>query len=345
LLNDTTANNHYGSRLVMRQIATYCEKVGIRIAHRVPRAEDWRAAKHIQHVDRAECVIVNGEGSMHGSRQNAARLALVADHCRRRGQKSFLINSVYENNSAEIARHLACFDLIFVRESRSQKALAAQGIAAEVAPDMSLSYVPAIHDTARQQRVLFTDSVNQDTSNRLYELSHEIPGAEFISLRAEQPRRSSFVGDWASVGAVKLMHGYAPKLWRKRAKAALKAEACRPEVITESLQQLLQRIAESRLIVTGRFHMICMALLTKTPFIAMPSNTSKIEGLLDDVGLPHRMAGDELSLDCVRELAGWHAGEPEKVETYLSHAQKAIAAMFDALRYQTRPATSRRAIS
>ena len=41
-------------------------------------------------------------------------------------------------------------------------------------------------------------------------------------------------------------------------------------------------------IVTGRFHMVCMAMLAGTPFIALPGNTHKIEGMLEDANLSNR---------------------------------------------------------
>ena len=78
--------------------------------------------------------------------------------------------------------------------------------------------------------------------------------------------------------------------------------------------------------------MVCMALLTKTPFIALPSNTQKIQGLLDDVGLPYRLSSDVVSLGKTSELACWRKGELEKIDAYLSHARQSIAAMFAALR-------------
>lgn len=51
---------------------------------------------------------------------------------------------------------------------------------------------------------------------------------------------------------------------------------------------LLKAVGQSRLVVTGRFHMVCACLLTKTPFIALKSNSHKIEGMLaaSDASLP-----------------------------------------------------------
>jgi polysaccharide pyruvyl transferase WcaK-like protein len=340
ILNDTSANDHYGSRLVMSQIRAHCASVGIHICHSVPRTEAWCDDRHIRHVDRGNCVIVNGEGSMHGPRKNATRLALVADYCRKRNQKCFLINSVYENISQEIAQQVARFDLVYVRESRSKRALAAQGIAAQVAPDISLSYTPTIPEAARRQGLLLTDSVRRDTSTRLFELSRQIADAQFISLRAEQPGRFAVVGDWVSRGVVALAGRYAPEATRKRAKKARHEGPQRSIEVANTLDELLLKLASSQLVITGRFHMVCMAMLTKTPFIALPSNTHKIEGLLEDSGLSHRLAFEDVSPHLITNLARWQPGELAMLATYLSRAKEAIAAMFEALRNETMLAPS-----
>jgi polysaccharide pyruvyl transferase WcaK-like protein len=38
------------------------------------------------------------------------------------------------------------------------------------------------------------------------------------------------------------------------------------------------------LYITGRFHGVCLAMMLKVPFLAIPSNSHKIEGLLEDCG-------------------------------------------------------------
>jgi len=47
----------------------------------------------------------------------------------------------------------------------------------------------------------------------------------------------------------------------------------------------IARIKEADLSVTGRFHAVCLAVATMTPFLSVASNSWKIEALLEDVGL------------------------------------------------------------
>ena len=332
VLNDTSSNDHYGSRLVMQQFRAGCAQVGIRIEHSVPVGEDWRSPKHIDHLDRAGCVIVNGEGSMHSSRQSALRLASAAEYCRQRSIKCFLINSVYENNSQEIADLVRSYDLIFVRESRSQGALAAQGLSAQVVPDVSLSYsAGASHRAIQRHGILFrTRSIRRlHVSFSNYREGRERESGE---LACAQSGGMATVQDWAVAGAVKLLRGYAPQSWRKHVKKATKKSG-QPfgHGMQPTLDHLLDKVAGSQLVITGRFHLVCLALLTRTPFIAMRSNTHKIEGLVEDIGIPEQYAPEAISLEGVRELSCWRKGELEKVDAYVAHARQSIAAMFNSL--------------
>ena len=317
----------------MQQLRACCAQVGIRIEHSVPVGEDWRSLEHIEHLGRARCVIVNGEGSMHSSRQSALRLASAAEYCRQRSIKCFLINSVYENNSQEIADLVRSYDLIFVRESRSQRALAAQGLSAQIVPDVSLSHSAGVSQRAIQRHgILFSDSVDQETSRQLLELSKTVGNAKAVSLRVPQSGGLATVQNWAVAGAVQILRGYAPQNWRKHVKKATKMST-QPfgHGMQPTLDDLLDKVAGSQLLVTGRFHLVCLALLTRTPFIAMRSNTHKIEGLVEDIGIPERYAPEPISLEAMRELSCWQKGELEKVDAYVAHARQSIAAMFNSL--------------
>lgn len=50
--------------------------------------------------------------------------------------------------------------------------------------------------------------------------------------------------------------------------------------------ELVKVISGADLYVTGQWHGICAALLARTPFVAIPSNSHKIEAFLDDLECP-----------------------------------------------------------
>jgi polysaccharide pyruvyl transferase WcaK-like protein len=86
------------------------------------------------------------------------------------------------------------------------------------------------------------------------------------------------------------------------------------------------------LIVTGRFHMVCLAMLARTPFIALEGNTHKIEGVLADANLSNRFCSalpDGLDL---LAWSKWHDEEFAALEAFLQEARSRISRMFFRIR-------------
>jgi hypothetical protein len=331
LLNDTSSKHHYGCRLVVDRIKAHCAATGIEISHCVKVGEDWRSPEHFPHIVSTQMVIVNGEGTLHHSRQKVLGLVSSAQFCHERNIKSFLINSVYQDNSDEIADMVRLFDLVFVRETRSQEALAAQGIRAQVVPDMSLSLPFSTAEYGgRRTGNIFTDSVVEELANRLYEVSKHAEDSQFVTLRVPSTdksitRKASDIG--RSLKLRNLGDGHTGKKGRLES-----SELPFRRATHATLAELLHHVATSRCVVTGRFHMVCLALLTKTPFLALPSNTYKIEGLLNDVGLKHRFISCEKVHQLLPQLSCWHEDETELVEAYLRRARRSIDEMFSSIR-------------
>jgi hypothetical protein len=68
------------------------------------------------------------------------------------------------------------------------------------------------------------------------------------------------------------------------------------------------------------------------PFLAISSNTPKIEGMLADAGLAgRRLAIEDLEIDEVRSRASWSRADEENRRRYVAAAEAGIAAMFDDL--------------
>jgi hypothetical protein len=98
--------------------------------------------------------------------------------------------------------------------------------------------------------------------------------------------------------------------------------------IRNNVHELCRQISGSSLIVTGRFHMVCLAMLARTPFIAVGGNTHKIEGLLADAGLTNRYVSS-LNNDIDPAVwSKWHDDELARVEAYLSKARSGVSRMF-----------------
>jgi hypothetical protein len=66
-------------------------------------------------------------------------------------------------------------------------------------------------------------------------------------------------------------------------------------------------LTTARVVLTGRHHGVCAAIMAGRPFVAMPSNSFKIEGFLQAIGLGHLMATDFDGLLRARDWAVGHA--------------------------------------
>ena len=80
------------------------------------------------------------------------------------------------------------------------------------------------------------------------------------------------------------------------------------------------------LYVTGRFHGVCLAIILNVPFLAFPSNSHKIEGILDDCGCPELLISELSRVEEKRELA---VKALERTRVYAEDAHKKIFQFYD----------------
>lgn len=101
------------------------------------RSEAARHGKIVKKGQEYDLLVVNGEGTMHhessGFRKKMAEIesALASD------KRVMLVNSVWQDNPQRYADILRRCERVVVREVLSQRALAEQGVSAEVAIDQS----------------------------------------------------------------------------------------------------------------------------------------------------------------------------------------------------------------
>jgi polysaccharide pyruvyl transferase WcaK-like protein len=105
---------------------------------------------------------------------------------------------------------------------------------------------------------------------------------------------------------------------------------------TDDTPELIAQIASARAICTGRYHALCFALQQNTPFIAVPSNSGKIEALLMDVGLPRNIyllyKRDHASLHNGLERAiDRHPTVEATIKAFNDSARQKIDDMFDSI--------------
>jgi len=98
-----------------------------------------------------------------------------------------------------------------------------------------------------------------------------------------------------------------------------------------SYMEALRRFALS---VTGRFHALCFALLTGTPFVAVASNSWKMEAIITDAGLRRdrligpRMLNPEIILD---NDWSYSPEERESIDRYIEGSRAKARTLFNSL--------------
>jgi hypothetical protein len=86
-----------------------------------------------------------------------------------------------------------------------------------------------------------------------------------------------------------------------------------------------------RLLVSGRYHAVTYAMLTRTPFVAVESNTPKISSMLQDAfgGTRRVVPAERLAEIDVEEYAEWAPGELVALDAFCARARASAEAMAD----------------
>lgn len=78
---------------------------------------------------------------------------------------------------------------------------------------------------------------------------------------------------------------------------------CMPMQRGISTSKYIEWLEGLDLYVTGRFHGVCLAALLAVPFLAMPSNSHKIEGILEDMNCSELLITDVGEVEAKQEIA------------------------------------------
>ncbi|PLX82075.1 MAG: hypothetical protein C0616_03145 [Desulfuromonas sp.] len=336
LVNDTSLSGHFGCRIVVDQIRRLAARNGIEIVATCAMGTPY--SQLCKRIDGFDLCLVNGEGTIHHDAPNGLTLVRVASFCRSRGIPAVLINALYQQNGPEFVDHVRNFDRVFVRDPLSLKEL--EGIVdAEVVPDLVLSSDPGMLGADKRSGILFTDHVNKNEARRLFDFAASLPGSTFLPMETLRPRlRRRKPSDrlrniWATCdyrlkkelfkalgGVVGSGNpGYVPF-------KAVMFKGC-------GMEDFLQALARCELFVTGRFHGICLAMLLRTPFLAVASNTFKVEALLAEAGLQRRLVDSvEDVTEQISANLSWTVGELEGVEALIENSQSSANNMFASIR-------------
>ncbi len=335
VLNDTAVIAHHGCKIVMKRILDQVPSWGVDVKT-VSVYSDWRVFQ--KDIDSAIAVIVNGEGTLHHSADRGWRLVEVAPHCRQRGIPVFLINTVWQDNSQEMADMAADFLIRSVRESRSRQQMQTQGLDARMVPDLTLGFDYSADDRQRAG-LLYSDAVGMPVTDLIFRLYRKRQDGLFISLEPPVESRDNY----STTVAERLEPGPGSDLKRARQLARTRFfkkaliirgklkywwRSRRGHIVERPVDDFMALLESSELVITGRFHVVCLCLVTGTPFLAVASNSHKVEGMLEDAGLSHRLVSPQKLGNMLDKPPVWSEEDSRLAADFVAMAREAQEALF-----------------
>lgn len=319
IFNDTSVLHHYGCNAVMSNLCTFAVNSNLEPSFFWPVGVDWRP--HVTRLKRVltnyQAIIVNGEGTIHNPRARAkAKILLeLPQLASELAIPIYLVNSTIHNLDPDHLKMLLKFNGIFVRDTASKRLLLDANISSSVVPDLSC-FSPSLSEEIKirsNSRILVTGSVVEE-KNRILKSFAKKNSFDFKDIYFKKRDILTRVFSRAKSKCV-----FTPE--QKRITAP------------NRYQDWLPYVKQYELLVTGRFHAVSLSLLTGTPFLAVDSNTPKINNLLLDVfGNTHRIVEiHEMSQICKNQNSkkyDFDAKERDAIKKYLTSGYDSCLSMF-----------------
>lgn len=295
IVNDTSTSQHYGCDLVMASLRSLLSRAGMDVVGSFPVRKDWR--RHPELLPAAgevDGIVVNGEGSIHRS-ETRARARFLPEIAR--FAREHLGVPAFLVNSTIFQVSDAVLDDIRAFDRCYVRDTASRELLqrAGIEADVvpDLSMAHPMPARGNREGVLVTDSVVSDRREALRQFALD-QGHDYLPM-----------------GRIHYPEGVEPPL----------------------LPEFLARVAGSRLVVTGRFHVACICLAVGTPFIAIESNSPKISFLCRDILGGRRRVWSEQGLERGRILdyAAWNAQESARLALLQARARMAAESMAESI--------------
>lgn len=268
IINDTRVTSHYGCMLVMENLLALLAKNGVEVLWTWDVSVDWRKHKNkILKMPKVDAIIVNGEGTIHHSkdRKFAKALAEFAEFSNKiLKTPSYLINAtLYKNDAIEYLK-LKEYRAIYVRDKGSLEELNSFELEGQYVPDLTFAKNKKEYSLLQpKHNVVVVDSAIKQDNPVLLEFANK-NGFTFKSMIVARRRNAKFIRS--------------PRPYLKNIIKYLASD----RKLSTAPFTYIQYLRDHRLVITGRYHTVSMCIKNKIPFIAIDSNTPKIRYLLTD---------------------------------------------------------------
>lgn len=327
ILNDTRGDNHFGCFRVMRIIEENLASRGISVCARSLVRNEWEKDRNfLSTMATSDLVVINGEGTLHHGAKAGERLLKVVNHPARGHKPVVLINALYQENPATWNEYLEKMALIATRDSWSAESVRQQiGGQVDFAPDLSLAEGLLIGRPDKRDLLMIGDSVSREISKELLAIATSRPDARLLPITR----------------TIKASKPHLPEPLKAMREAYIQihsrgfARRYRNVLFNKTESEFIEDLKRAYLHVTGRFHSICFCLFTQTPFVALDSNSWKIEALLNDLELGRSRL---VNLSALRERLSdtgnqaYSDEEIRKIEKGLADCKIRASQLFDKVR-------------
>ena len=306
----------------MRLLKAGLERHGLEVLATSHARNNWpNDPPFLKALATADLIIINGEGTLHHGKPAGRLLLNVVDHAKNTDCPVAVINALYHSNPGSWGPALAGCALLSARDSKSAAEMrsVSNDTPVRVVPDISLSGGALAVDSDRSN-VVVGDAVRLRARNDLARLALRVKADSYLPIKTlvSPILRAPMIGQTATWI---LFNAYNAVL------------AIRQPTFTlaQSEAEYISAISQARIHVTGRYHSVCFSVMTGIPFLAISSNSWKIEALLDDIGIGR---GRVLSIEDIGTIKQSQLDRPfsfeelEKLAAYLSRAVKTAEQLF-----------------
>ena len=267
LINNTSQECHIGCYNVIKNIIRLCEKNKIQIINTFTRqdvVDGERFNTLNKFIHNSDIIIINGEGSLHHHpRRNTSWFPIILKVIPK-NKKVVLINTIWQDME-KLNGNIKHLDKLNLISVRE-----------------SYSYKNLISLYPKKEKIIITPDILFATKidNKMVKIGYG--DSVHRELRQTLKKKTIFFplsyihkGTYRNIKQITMPTLYTYQLWLK------------------SLE----------LYVTGRFHGVCLVAMVGVPFLALSSNSHKIEGMLHDMNCSELLINSIDDIKIKKELA------------------------------------------
>ena len=308
LVNDTSLVCHHGCTLLMQCIYELFKKNNIIIKDRIFFEENF--TNYLSKKMDFDLILINGEGTIHGKKNaDVKKVKQIFDFIKSIKMDYnipiIIFNSTISSLNKKQLKILRMVDKFYVREFYSYNYLKLNKINSMIVPDL-LSLLK-FKDNKIGSNVLVNDSSIKVNNKKLKQFS------KFNNYTYEPILYNNYLRYL--------------RYFIYKSKSFYKLEFVTKFYLIikkHYVSIFLNKINNSKFIVTGRFHAIFIALARMKPFYTFESDTYKTRGLLDMIGLKDRIINIELLNNKPILLKKFTRVEINKIKRFKTKANKII---------------------